>query len=382
MKKVLMLATTAAMIEQFNKNNILILEEMGYEVHVAGNWDEGNPISDERLEKFKEWIVEHKGMYFHIPAIRKPTALKNNLCAYKKVIELIHENQYEFIHCHTPIGSVIGRLAAHRTNTKIIYTAHGFHFYKGAPLVNWLIYYPVEWFLSRWTDILITINREDYNRAKKSFHAKRTEYIPGVGIDVYKYATCAVDRSVLRQKFEIQKDDFVIVSVGEVNSNKNHEVIIRAIAKLNQPNLKYIICGRGPLQEELKRLSRQIGLDEKIYILGYCDNINEYLHLADAFAFPSKREGLGLAALEAMAAGLPLITSNIHGIKDYSINEVTGFSYFPNDVDGFATGINKLMLSKDLRLQMKERNIEFAKKYEVKNINFLMCKIYSCAINE
>lgn len=376
MKKMLMLATTAAMIEQFNKNNILILEDMGYEVHVAGNWKEGNPISDERLEQFKVWIEEHHGKYFHIPSVRKPTDFKNNVQAYKMVVDLIKENHYDFIHCHTPIGSVIGRIAAHTTNTKIIYTAHGFHFFKGAPLINWLLYYPVERFLSRWTDMLITINQEDYNRAKHSFHAGCTEYIPGVGIDVLKYTTCAVDRSTLKRKLGMQTDDFVIVSVGEVNSNKNHEVIIKAIAKLKQSNIKYIICGRGPLQEEMKKMSQQLGLEEQIYVLGYCDNVNDYLHIADAFAFPSKREGLGLAALEAMAAGLPLITSNIHGIKDYSIDGVTGFSCGAEDVDGFARSISKMLNNRELCLQMGKNNRKSAKKYDVEHVNGLMKQKY------
>lgn len=245
MKRMLMLATTAAMIEQFNKNNILILEEMGYEVHVAGNWLEGNPISDERLEAFKEWITEHGGRYFHIPSVRRPSAMKANITAYRKVVELIKEYHYEFIHCHTPIGSVIGRIAAHVTHTKIIYTAHGFHFFKGAPLKNWILYYPVERFLSRWTDILITINQEDYQRAKKNFHAKRTEYIPGVGIDLKKFQMNLYDREKERKELGLHNGDILLLSVGELNENKNHEVVIRTLAKLKRKELHYVIVGHA-----------------------------------------------------------------------------------------------------------------------------------------
>ena len=157
--RVLMLATTAAMIEQFNKNNIELLESLGYEVHVAGNFEQGNPITYERLEEFKKWIGEHNGKWFHIPSTRKPNDLRNNCMALKIVIKMINEYHYDFIHCHTPIGSVIGRIAARKTHTKIIYTAHGFHFYDGAPLKNWLIFYPIEKHFSRYTDVLITINK-------------------------------------------------------------------------------------------------------------------------------------------------------------------------------------------------------------------------------
>lgn len=232
MKRMLMLATTAAMIEQFNKNNILILEDMGYEVHVAGNWEIGNPISDERLDEFKAWLGEHHGKWFHIPATRKPTDLKNNIKAYQEVLALINEYQYEFIHCHTPIGSIIGRLAAKRTKTKIIYTAHGFHFFKGAPLKNWLLYFPAEWMCSWMTDMLITINQEDYERATKHLHAKRIEYIPGVGIDIKKYAVCHVDKRKKCHELGIPDDKFILLSVGELQERKNQGIVIDALGKI------------------------------------------------------------------------------------------------------------------------------------------------------
>lgn len=376
MKKMLMLATTAAMIEQFNKNNMLILEEMGYEVHVAGNWKEGNPISDERLAKFKEWIEEHHGKYFHIPSTRKPTDLKNNINAYKTVLKLIQENKYEFIHCHTPIGSVIGRLAAHKTKTKIIYTAHGFHFYKGAPLINWLVYYPVERFLSRWTDMLITINKEDYNRAKRCFHAKRTEYIPGVGIDTEKFGESNQKKEELRRTLNIGENELIFISVGEVNSNKNHELVIRALAKISNPDIKYYICGRGPLEEQLRLLSKELKIEKQVYILGYQENVKEYLKCADVFVFPSKREGLGLAALEAMASGLPLIGSDIHGIKDYLKNEINGCCINPDSVETMCVAINKMVRDEEFRRKCGINNLETVKKFDVKESNAAMKKLY------
>lgn len=203
MKKMLMMATTAAMIEQFNKNNILILLDMGYEVHVAGNFEKGNPISQERLEALKKWLEERKCKWFNIPSTRKPTDY-NNVRAYKQVVSLIKQYNYNFIHCHTPIGSVIARCAAHKTHTPIIYTAHGFHFYKGAPIKNWLIYYPVEKFFSRWTDLLILITKEDYERAK-SFKAGKVVYVPGVGIDLDEFNKEKIIRAIVLMKQESLK---------------------------------------------------------------------------------------------------------------------------------------------------------------------------------
>lgn len=372
----LMLATTAAMIEQFNKNNILILEEMGYEVHVIGNWKVGNPISEERLSEFKVWLGEHHGKWFHMDSTRKPYDLKNNVSAYKKVVKLIEQHNYNFIHCHTPIGSVIARLAAHKTNTKVIYTAHGFHFYDGAPIINWLLYYPVEKLLSYWTDVLITINKEDYNRAKNKFHAKKIEYIQGVGIDTGKYHSCFVERSEMRKELGVKETDFLLVSVGELNENKNHEVIIRAIAKLNNPSIKYVILGQGGLKNYLLELSKKLGVEEHIFLVGYKSNVKDYLHMADVFAFPSRREGLGLAALEAMASGLPILASDIHGIRDYLIDGVTGCAIIPESDNSVCEAIIRMLEGKELREKCSVYNKEVVKQFDVKHCIYKMRGIY------
>ena len=377
MKKVMMLTTTAYMSERFNRNNIILLEEMGYEVHVVANFDKGNPTTKEVLEQFKVWIEDHHGKWISIPVTKSPADVSNNYKAYKQIIALIKEYNYEFIHCHTPVGGVLGRFVAHRTCTKVIYTAHGFHFFTGAPLLNWMLYYPVERFLSRWTDMLITINQEDYNRAKKSFHAKRTEYIPGVGIDTDKYILCDVDRDAMRDSLGISTEDFVIISVGEVNRNKNHEVVIRAIAQMHNPVIKYIICGEGALKEYLLELCEKLEIKNQVFILGYKSEVKDYLHIADVFAFPSKREGLGLAALEAMASGLPLIASNIHGIKDYLEEGVTGCGIMPNSEESVCEAIVKMYNDKEFREKCISNNLEYVKKFDIANSSKRMEQLYN-----
>lgn len=360
----LMLATTAAMIEQFNKNNILILEEMGYEVHVAGNFLVGNPISEEKLEEFKVWLEEHHGKWFHITATRKPTDMKNNVFAYKKVVELITEYKYEFIHCHTPIGSVIGRIAAHVTHTKIIYTAHGFHFFKGAPLINWLLYYPVERFLSRWTDVLILINQEDYQRAKNTFHAKRTEYIPGIGIDLEKFKKGNIDCEKLREKLGLKEDDVMLFSVGELNKNKNHEVVIRAVAKLNNSKLHYFIAGQGELKDYLINLSNDYGISKQVHLLGYCDNVFELLQCTDLYVFPSKREGLSVALMEAIACRTPVVCSNIRGNTDLIKNQ--DYIFNTDDIEELCKCIS-MSIEKDNQ-NVVEENYKTLQRYDLKNV--------------
>lgn len=375
-KKMLMLATTAAMIEQFNKDNIIILEEMGYEIHVAGNWREGNPISRERLEEFKRWLIRHHGKWFHIPAVRRPADLKNNAKAYSDVVRLMKEYHYEFIHCHTPIGSVIGRLAAKRTHTKIIYTAHGFHFFKGAPLKNWLLYFSAEWVCSWITDVLITINTEDYECAKKHLHAKKTVYIPGVGADVARFADCVVDKRKKREEIGLSADDFVIISVGELNANKNHIAIIKALVLLKNPNVKYLICGQGELEGYLNQKIKDYGLDRQVMLLGYRTNIKELLKMSDLFAFPSKREGMPMALMEAMASGMAVVGSDIRGVRDLLKTGVGGYKEQPNNYTAYARDIEKCIKSRCRLYVMGRNNQETVVRFDKSRCGEIMVGLY------
>ena len=189
MKKALILASVASMIEQFNMGNIKVLQELKYEVHVATNFIDSGTITRERAEELKNKLKDLNVKYYQIDFDRNVLSTKN-IQAYKQVKQLIKENKYNIIHIHSPIGGVCGRLVAkkeRKNGTKVIYTAHGFHFFKGAPAKNWLIYYPVEKWLSKYTDCLITINEEDYNLAKKKFKAKNVEYVPGIGVDENKF---------------------------------------------------------------------------------------------------------------------------------------------------------------------------------------------------
>lgn len=291
---------------------------------------------------------------------------------------MILEEKYDLVHTHTPVASAITRLVCKNIKgTKVFYTAHGFHFHKGAPIKNWLIYYPLEKWLAKYTDTLITINKEDYERAKSKFKAKRVEYIPGVGLDIDKFKNVVVDKVGKRQELSLPEDAFVILSVGELNKNKNHEVVIRAIAKIKNPDIHYLVCGKGNLDGHLRNLSKELGLEDQVHLLGFRKDIPEICKISDVFAFPSYREGLGMAALEAMACGLPIITSNVHGIVDYSIDGETGYNCSPTDVDSFSKYIKNLYLDIEKRNRMTANNIEAVKKFNQLNVLNLMEQIYT-----
>jgi len=312
-------------INAFLIPHIQCLVNQGHKVDVACNIVQD---IDERLKELDCTI-------YNIPFERSPWKIQN-ISAYRRLKKIIEKGQYNIVHTHTPVASVCTRLACMNTNTKVIYTAHGFHFYKGAPFINWLLYYPIERWLSKYTDVVITINQEDYERAKKTLNCKKVVYLPGVGIDVSKFRDVVVDRSVKRKELGIPEKAFMVLSVGELNKNKNHETVIKAVAKLRDPNVYYVICGQGNLENKLRKLAFNLGVQDNVILLGYRRDIPEILKAADLFVFPSYREGLPVSLMEAMASGLPVICSNIRGNRDLMKHNSSVFLVKPNDVDQYS----------------------------------------------
>lgn len=325
----LMTATVAATIGQFNMRNIEILQKEGYEVHVACNFLDEGVWSLERARTLKNDLKEIGVRCHQIDYSRNPMCIKNHILAYRQLKKIMKEYRYELMHCHTPIAAAIARIAAHQTKCSSIYTAHGFHFYKGAPLKNWMMLYPVEWLVAHWTDVLITINREDYQRAQKHFHAKRVCYVPGVGIDLERFY--AVRHSVdtehefdenssaaknVRAGLGIKDSDILLFSVGELSDRKNHKVVIQALAQMNRQDIYYVVCGSGGRKTYLSQLINELGLQKNVKLLGYQENLNRYYNAADLYLFPSYQEGLPVALMEAIACKIPVLCSRIRGNVD------------------------------------------------------------------
>ena len=348
MNRVLVLASVASMIDQFNMPNIMLLKKMGYEVDVACNFEEGNTCSDEKIRELKDSLKEIGVEFYQIDFSRKITNIRKNVRAFLQVNNILKKNSYVFIHCHSPIGGLVGRIAGKLNRTKVIYTAHGFHFCKGSPLKNWLIYYPVEWICSWMTDTLLVINREDYQIAKKKFHAKETIYIPGVGIDIDKINSVQINREEKRKELGLKTDDIVLLSVGELNQNKNHEIVIRALKELNNSHIKYVVCGQGLLKKYLEKLARELGVQNQLFLIGFRTDVIEIYKCADIFVFPSKREGLSVALMEAMACGLPCVVSSIRGNVDL-IDKYGGTLFNVDSVQSCRNAIKKILKS-DLKL--------------------------------
>ena len=354
MKKALLITTVSGFVPQFELNQVHLLQEMGYEVHYASNFQNPHYGSDNRR-------LEGTGLICHqVDFVRSPFRIVKNMIAYQQLKMVLKENTFDLIHCHTPMGGVLGRLAAEQNRrkqktekkykkykgqqdllkeqnrekkagkpkySKVFYTAHGFHFYRGAPWKNWLFYYPMERWLASYTDVLITINQEDYQIAKKFHLRKETsgkiEKINGVGLDISDYQTCLETVSLWKEKRKelgIPLDACVLISVGELTKRKNHQVVIKALASLKEDCKKkkvwYLICGEGPEKKKLQRKIRCYHLLPIVHFLGYRSDVKELLAASDCFLFPSKQEGLPVALMEAKAIGLPCICSNIRGNRE------------------------------------------------------------------
>lgn len=368
MKKVLYVATVQSHIAQFHNTVINTLHRRGFVVHVAAK--------DNLKEKDTLKISDAVEKVYDVPFARSPLSFAN-LKAYKKLKQILKEEQYDVVYCHTPVGGVLSRLAGkkyRKKGMKIIYTSHGFHFYKGAPIKNWIVYYTIEKLMAKRTDAIITINQEDYTIAKKKLDIKKIYHIDGMGVD-FNRLVCNRKKEEIRGEWGVSESDFILLSVGELNYNKNNIAVLKAMKQLNNPNIKYLIAGNGPLRESLELKAKEYGLQQQVKFLGYTRDLAEYLHGADAFCFMSYREGLGLAAIEAMHCGLPIITSNKHGINDYSVDGETGYKCEPNDYISLADAINRLCQSKSLCEMIGEHNKTVSLKYETNLVSEKICDI-------
>lgn len=381
MKKILILATVGGFLPQFELDNVRILQEMGYEVHYAANLEHPNYSLDRKM-------LEKMGVQLHqIPIAKSPFRFWQNGKALHEVMWLIHREKIQALHCHTPTGGVIGRLAGMfcGKKLKVIYTAHGFHFYQGAPRFGAFFYHAVEKQLARFTDILIVINNEDYQsalkfRLREGGHVYR---IPGVGVDMEKFAPLTeATRLDGRRRLGLDEEDFFLISVGELNENKNQHMVLLSLAWMcgNEEDISHIhygICGDGVNRRKLEEEVRFLGLSDIVKMYGYQSPVQPILGCADAFILPSRREGLGMAALEALSMGIPVIAADNRGTREYMQPEKNGFVCGWDDVGGYIHGIGRMRaMSQEQREEMRCFCRESVRGFEKKNTVRVMRDVY------
>lgn len=377
--KLLYILNVADRVNNFSYTSMLAAKELGFEFHIAGNWSyasDREKIADE--EKY--------GIKIHqIDFVRTPYH-PGNIKAYKQLKTIAKNEQYDIIHCNTPIGGVVGRIIGKKLKTKkIIYQAHGFHFYKGAPKINWLIYYPIEKRLAKYTDAIITINQEDFALAKEKFRLKNhgeIYYVPGVGTDTDFYNFDCGTREIHRTELGLSDSDFAILSVGRLEMNKNTETLIKAMAVMKNENVKLIVCGDGEQREYLEKLSERLGTEKSVTFLGTVSNLQEIYRAVDALASSSYREGLSRTVMEAMASGLPCIVSKIRGNTDLIEDGKGGFLCEPDNANAYAQAITALLQDVSLRESMKNENLKRIRSFSIPTVVSETKKIYSEAIEK
>jgi len=318
------------------------------------------------IKKIREELGEKH--VFTVENTRSPFSI-DNIKTEKRIKRIIKSGKYDLIWTNEPVMSVLTRLAARearKKGTKVLYCAHGYHFFAGAPLSNWL-FYPVEKFMAHFCDEIVLINWEDYSFTKKHMKYVSCDHIDGIGFNPSRFKNVDCNVAKKRKEIGIGEKEIVLLSVGEIQPRKNHEPVIDALAKLNRKDIKLLICGYGELLEYLQNKCKKLGIESQVLFLGHRYDIPELMHSADVLVHPSRREGLGMAVLEAMAAGLPIITTNVQGLKDLVENGENGIVVSPRDVQGFADAINELSSSVELREEYGRNNRIKAENYSLDN---------------
>ena len=356
MAKRILITCTDSMMKQFLEPHVRNLAENGYEVEIACS-EVLNRMTEVRKD-LEQLVPVHQ---LHLK--RSPLAV-SNARGYRELKKIIDSGRYDLIWTNEPVMGVATRLAARKARkqgTRVMYMVHGFHFYKGAPLPNWMLFCPVERMMASKADCICTINREDYARARR-MRTPRAAYIHGVGIDTDRLRP-GENPTDLRNELGLPKEAFLVLSVGELNANKNQQVIIRAIAMLNDPAIHYVLCGKGDSRQELEKLAKELKIADHVHFLGYRKDIADVCRQSDVFALPSRREGLPFAAMEAMYCGLPLVNSGIRGLTDITEDGVSGYICDPDDTERYAGSIRKLKNAPEDRSRMGERNQKTVEAY-------------------
>ncbi|MFF2484031.1 glycosyltransferase family 4 protein [Paenibacillus sp. NPDC058071] len=368
LKKAAYVATVYSHINAFHLPFLQDLREKGCEVHVYA-------CPDHTFEDVRATGVDCRS----VPFSRSPFS-PDNVRAFKQLKKAFESERYDLVHVHTPNASVICRLAARFAGLdRIVYTAHGFHFFKGAPLANWLLYYPVERLMARWTDALVTINREDYERASTFPLRGEAVYMPGVGIDLSRYRELEPERlAVKRKELGIAENDFVLLCVAELNGNKNQTQLLRSVRQLKDEGVpvKAILAGTGDSEELYRRLAEELGVREETLFLGFRKDVPELINIADVLVLLSRREGLPKALLEAIGIGRPMVVTNVRGSADLVRHGENGFIVPIGDVPATTEALLSLHRDPAARLKMGANGKSGASQYDLQAIQADMRGLY------
>ncbi|MCD7819710.1 MAG: glycosyltransferase family 4 protein [Lachnospiraceae bacterium] len=361
MKK-LLLTCTDSMMMQFMIPHVTYLTEQGFQVDLACS-DVRN-----RMDEVRKTFRDNPAVTVQcVDLYRNPFKI-GNLKGLGQLRKIVKDGNYDIVWTNEPVMGLMTRLAAARNRKngqKVMYMAHGFHFFNGAPKRNWCIYYPIEWFMSWFTDLLLVINREDCDCAQKRMKAKKVTYLKGIGIDTQKFRSVSIDRKRFREAIGIPEEDFIYLSVGELEDRKNHAFTIRAFAKMNAPDSNLIIAGTGSQEMQLKELASELNVEDRVHFLGYRRDVGALCKASDVFVFSSRQEGLPVAIMEAMACGLPVVATRIRGTVDEIDDGNGGFLIEQGDTESLVNRMKLLREDRELRRKLGAYNQEKASEFDI-----------------
>ncbi len=376
MKRVLVLSDAASMQDLYNRSNLNLLLELDCEIHIGCNFLSGNTTSPERVSDFQEELESADIFWHQINFIVSHIPIEKEPLAGSEITDLLKEYDFDLIHCLTPASLLCVGKAAAKRRIPVFFTSMGFPFYKGAPWYKKLFLSMKFKHALKYAHVLICTNREDYAWAEKNFGKKHVYRIPGVGLDPYRFRAPTVGRIQMRDWMEIPQNAVTLISIGPLTAEKNHAVILKALDRLRMLELHYVICGSGDYADVLYTLVKHLNLEDRVHFTKQRDDAVNLLHACDIFCLPSKQESLAIPALEAMEAGLPLVTSNVQCIRDFMEDGVTGFMFSPHSVNGFTAGIEALVEDKGLRRHIGEHNRQAVKPFYRSHAEHIMRQLY------
>lgn len=374
-KKVLYVTTVSRTVNAFLVPHIEMLLEEGYKVDIASCID----------KEIDNRLIRRGVKIFDIPFSRNPLN-PANIKAFKELIKIQKEENYDIVHVHTPVASIYGRLLKLKfKNLKTIYTAHGYHFFKGGSKLGWFIYYPIEKLMAKLTDVIININSEDYKITKKRLKPKKSYFVKGVGIDLTTYKSLSeVEKLRKREELGLSQEDYIVIMIAELNENKNQIQLIKAMELLKDdyPNIKAICIGEGNRIEELKDEVEKRGLKGRVKFLGFRTDVNDLINISDMGVLLSYREGLPRNIMELMANGKKVLATNIRGCRDLVSNNIVGDLVSVNDHIATSKVIIRNYLHKISKIKADDNVEKMAitkeiAPYDINNINKELKSIYN-----
>lgn len=377
--KALLLAAMGSVHRQHNKANIKALKEIGAIIYLAANFGTDTP----REKNNTQFVAECKRDGINIIDIPfRRGGFITNIFQIPVLNKLLKREKFDIVHVHTETGGFMLRLSCliqSKCNTKFVYTPHGMSFWKGSSLKSQLVYRPLERWICSAMDMNLGMNMEEVENLEQ-WNKRTAHYVHGVGLDVARMQNPVRSREQMRDEFGLTESDKFIASIGELDDNKNHITVIKALATLGRKDFKYVVCGVGPNKDMLLAEAEHMGLKENVILAGYRSDIPDVLNAADIFVFPSFHEGMPVSALEAMACGLPIICSEIRGNVDIIREGDNGYLFQPSDVETLARKLEYLLDDAEKRKVMGLKNKEIVKDFSLESVTEELKRIYKSVL--